>query len=144
VTSSENSQHIADWYTPTHLTHGIIFYLLVWLMLPKAPILVRFALALGIEASWEIFENTPFVIEHYRQQALAQGYVGDSVINSIFDSVAAAAGFLLASRLPALVTILLVLAIELVLLAAIRDNLTLNILQLVYPSEIIAKWQAGG
>src|SRR3989338_3453057 len=98
VLSAENSQQISDWYTFSHIIHGLLFYLGLWFFFPRMPMLWRFALAVGIEVSWEIFENTPMVIEHYRQQALAQGYIGDSILNSISDTIAMILGFLLAAR----------------------------------------------
>jgi len=143
VLSAENSQQLTDWYTFSHVIHGFGFYLLLWLIAPRAPFAVRLVLALGLEASWEIFENTPFIIDRYRQQALAQGYIGDSVINSVFDTLAMALGFVLARILPAWLTFALALTMELFVGVMIRDNLTLNIIQLVYPSEAISSWQSG-
>ncbi len=144
VSSAENSQQLTDWYTYSHVIHGLIFYFLLWLVAPSAPFGLRFALAIGIEASWEVFENTPFIINRYRQSALALGYVGDSIINSVFDTLAAAVGVVLARILPVWSTIALVIATELSLAYAIRDNLTLNIVQLIYPFEAISRWQTGG
>lgn len=144
VSSAESSQQLTDWYTYSHVIHGLIFYFLLWLVVPSVPFGVRFALAIGIEASWEVLENTPFIINRYRQSALALGYVGDSVINSVFDTLAAAIGFALARILPAWSTIALVIVTELSLAYAIRDNLTLNIIQLIHPFEAISRWQIGG
>ena len=144
VSSAENSQQLTDWYTYSHVIHGLIFYFLLWLVVPGVPFGVRFLLAIGIEASWEVFENTPFIINRYRQSALALGYVGDSVINSVFDTLAAVVGVALARILPVWSTIALVIATELSLAYAIRDNLTLNIVQLIYPFEAISRWQIGG
>jgi len=142
VLSAENSQQLTDWYTFSHVIHGFGFYLLLWLIAPRAPFGVRLVVALGLEAGWEIFENTPFIIDRYRQQALAQGYIGDSVINSVFDTLAMALGFVLARILPAWVTVALALTMELFVGAMIRDNLTLNIIQLLYPSAAISSWQS--
>jgi hypothetical protein len=139
----ETSQHLIDWYTYTHVLHGIGFYLLLWLIAPQTSIGLRFAIAIGLEASWEVIENTPVVMERYRQSALARGYFGDSVVNSVFDTVAAAVGFVLARYLAVLVVVVLVIMSELFAGYMIRDNLTLNIIQLIYPSEMISKWQAG-
>ena len=143
VLGPENSQQITDWYTFSHVIHGLIFYALGALALPRAPLLVRFALALGIEATWELIENSPTVIEHYRQQALAQGYVGDSILNSCSDTVAAAIGFLVARLVPTRVSIGLALAFEIFTAVTIRDNLTLNVVQLIHPVPAIAAWQQG-
>jgi hypothetical protein len=139
----ETSQQLVDWYTYTHVIHGCGFYLLLRLVAPRMSVGLRFALTIGLEGTWEIIENTPFVIDRYRQSALARGYFGDSVVNSVFDTIATALGFVLARILPAWSTIALVIAIELFLGYMIRDNLTLNILQLVYPTEAISNWQMG-
>jgi len=139
----EMSQQLTDWYTYSHIIHGIIFYFVLWLILPGAPFGLRLALAVGLEAGWEIFENTPFIIDRYRQTAIADGYFGDSIVNSVSDSLAAASGFVLARLLPAWATAALVIAMELFTGYMIRDNLTLNIIQLIHPAEAISRWQAG-
>jgi hypothetical protein len=144
VLSSENSQHISDWYIFSHVIHGFGFYFLLWLIAPRMPLGLRFVLALGIEAGWEVLENTPFIIDRYRQSALAQGYTGDSVINSVFDTLAAAFGFFLARLLPVWMIVVLAIATELFVGYMIRDNLMLNIIQLLFPSAAISAWQAGG
>jgi hypothetical protein len=140
----ETSQHFLDWYSYTHVIHGFGFYLLLWLLAPRAPFGLRLALAIGLESAWEIFENTPFVMERYRLSALARGYFGDSVINSVADTLAAAFGFVLAARLPVWSILVLAVALELFAAYMIRDNLTLNIIQLVYPNALVSRWQAGG
>jgi hypothetical protein len=142
ILGPENSQQITDWYSFTHIIHGFLLYLLLRLFVPRLPLGARFAIAIGLEAGWEILENTPFVIERYRQSALAAGYVGDSIVNSLSDSCMAAIGFLLARSLPTWSVVVLALVIELVLGYRIHDNLTLNILQLVHPSQAISRWQA--
>ena len=143
VSSPENSQQLTDWYTYTHVIHGFGFYFLLWLIVPRMPIGLRFALAVGLEAGWEIIENTPFIIERYRQSALAQGYVGDSVVNSVFDTLAGVFGFVLGRLLPVWSTVVLLIAVELFVGFMIHDNLTLNIIQLIHPSVVISDWQAG-
>lgn len=140
----ETSQQISDWYSFTHVIHGLAFYFFLWLVAPRSSMGLRFALAVGIEAGWEIIENTPLVIERYRQSALAQGYFGDSVLNSVCDSLAAIIGFLLARRLPVAVSVGLVVASEVFLAYMIRDNLLLNIIQLLWPSAALSQWQTGG
>ncbi len=105
---------------------------------------MRLTLAVGIEVGWELFENTDFIINRYREQALAQGYIGDSVINSCFDTIAMVVGFVLAWRIPAWTSVIALIAIESLMLYFIRDSLTLNIIQLIHPSDVISKWQAGG
>ena len=144
VLSSGNSQHLTDWYTFSHIIHGFLFYWVLTIVAPRLPLGTRLLLALGVEISWEVVENTPWLIEHYRQQALAQGYVGDSILNSVSDTVAAAVGFLLAWRLPIIATVAIGLGLELFVGAMIRDNLTLNVLGLFHQFEFVSIWQAGG
>jgi hypothetical protein len=141
IWSSELSQQIFDWYTASHIVHGILFYGLLRLVLPRAPVLVRLAIAVGIEASWEIAENSPWVIEAYRKQALAAGYTGDSILNSLWDTVSMMTGFMLARLLPWKATVALVLALEIVAGALVHDNLTLNILNFIHRFPAIEAWQ---
>ena len=144
VESNQNSQQISDWYSFSHIIHGFIFYgVLRWLM-PLRPLWVPLAIAIGIEGAWEIAENSPMIIDRYREVTMAFGYSGDSVLNSVSDTLFMVAGFLAASRMRWWVTAVLALAFELFTLWAIRDNLTLNILMLVSPVEAVKQWQAGG
>ena len=144
VQGPETSQQLTDWYIYTHVVHGIAFYLILWFVVPNAPVGLRLALALGLEAGWEIFENTPFIINRYRESAIAQGYFGDSVINSLSDTLASAGGFVLARISPVWMIGVLVVATELFSAYMIHDNLVLNIIQLIHPSEAISNWQVGG
>jgi hypothetical protein len=143
VRGSGNSQHLIDWYTFLHIIHGFLFYLMLWVQFPGMPVLMRLVTATGIEAAWEITENTPMVINHYRKQALAQGYVGDSIINSVSDTIAMILGFLIASRASVWVTVATALGLELVVGYSIRDNLTLNVINLIYQFDFIKDWQSG-
>ena len=143
VLSSGNSQHLTDWYTFSHIIHGFIFYAMIWYFLPKTPVWQRLFYAVAIEAAWELIENTPAVIEHYRRQALAQGYTGDSIINSVSDTCTMILGFLFASRMRASITIGVALALELFTGYMIRDNFTLNIINMIHVFPWIAGWQAG-
>jgi Protein of unknown function (DUF2585) len=138
-----NSQHIADWYTLSHIIHGFLFYGVGALALKGRPPGERLILAVAIEAAWEVFENSPMVIDRYREATIALGYTGDSVINSVSDVAWMALGFAFARRVPVWVTISVAVAFELLALAVIRDNLTLNVLMLVHPFEAIKAWQAG-
>ena len=142
VLSIGNSQHLTDWYTFSHVIHGMLFYGLFSLLFPRSSVGVRLLCAMTLESAWEIAENTPMVIEHYRQQALAVGYSGDSIINSVSDTCSMALGFVLAYKLPIITTVCIALFLELCALYFIRDNLTLNVINLIHPFEILNSWQA--
>ncbi|MEO6432361.1 MAG: DUF2585 family protein [Sphingomicrobium sp.] len=141
--SATTSQMIADWYSLSHVVHGLLFYGVLWLAARRLPIGWRFALATLIEAVWEVLENTPLIIDRYREATAALGYSGDSVLNSMADIAMMALGFLAARRLPLWASVTLVLALELVPLVVIRDNLTLNLWMLLWPSDALKAWQAG-
>lgn len=146
--SSENSQHLSDWYTPSHIIHGFLFYAGAWAIarwrgkpLAFGPALVA---AVVLEATWEVAENTDAVIQRYREATISLDYFGDSVINSVADIAAMWLGFWLAARLPVWLSVTLVLAMELFVGWMIRDNLTLNVLMLLWPIESVKAWQGGG
>ncbi|HEX5257236.1 MAG TPA: DUF2585 family protein [Sphingomicrobium sp.] len=141
--SPRTSQMLADWYSPSHIVHGLLFYAALWLLLRRWPMSWRFLAALLIEATWEVVENTPLVIDRYRETTAALGYSGDSVVNSVSDMLMMCAGFLVARKLPLWTSIIFLLVLEIVPLLVIRDNLTLNIWNLIAPNPAIAAWQAG-
>lgn len=142
VHSSENSQHLTDWYSFTHASHGFLLYAGLAAVGRRWPVAVRFILATAGEAAWEVFENTSFVIERYRAETISLDYYGDSVVNSLGDLIASDLGFLLAARVPAWVTLAAFVLLEGMLAYMIRDNLTLNVLMLVWPVEAIRSWQS--
>jgi hypothetical protein len=142
VHSSENSQHIFDWYSLTHVIHGFGLYFLIWLVLRKAPFALRLALAVAIEGIWEIVENSDFIINRYRTETIALDYYGDTIVNSVADTVSMMIGFALAARLATWNTFAAAVAIELTLAYLIHDNLALNIIMLVHPLPVIKAWQA--
>jgi hypothetical protein len=150
VQSSGNSQHLTDWYSPSHFTHGLIMYFFAWLLWRKWHLFggkpARWALpiAVVVEAAWEIMENTPMVIDRYRAVTVSFGYSGDSIINSAADIAWMIAGFLLATRLPAWASVVIAAGFELLTLWMIRDNLTLNVIMLFWPVEAIRQWQEMG
>jgi hypothetical protein len=142
VRSDENSQQLADPYTLTHLTHGVLLFALVGLAGRRLPIGTRVVAALALECGWEVFENTDAVIQRYRADTVSLGYYGDSVVNSMGDVLAAALGYAVAARLPVRLLVAGIVVVEGFLAAWIRDNLALNILMLLHPIEAIRRWQS--
>lgn len=142
--TSEGSQQFFDWYTPSHLLHGFIFYWLLWLVARRLDMGWRLVIAMLVEAAWEIVENTDAVIERYREVTISLDYYGDSVLNSVMDMLAMWLGFWLAMRLPVWASVAIVIGFELLTMALIRDGLALNIIMLLAPLEAVRDWQAGG
>ena len=149
VQSAENSQHIADWYAFSHIIHGLLFYGAAhllwrrWKLFDGAPTRWALPIAVAIEATWELLENSPLIINRYRSVTSSFGYSGDSIVNSMADIGWMVIGFWLAARLPWKASLAFALAFELFTLAMIRDNLTLNVLMLVWPVDAIRVRQAG-
>ncbi len=141
--SPKTSQMLADWYSFSHIVHGLLFYAALWLVARRVPVQWRFIAAVVVESAWEVIENTPLVIDRYRTTTAALGYTGDSVINSVSDILMMCLGFLLARKLPVWASIALLIVLELVPLAVIRDNLALNIWMLLAPSQALQAWQSG-
>jgi hypothetical protein len=141
--SPKTSQMLSDWYSLSHVVHGFLFYAFLSLLMRRWPVRLRFLAAVMLEASWEVLENTPFVIDRYRATTAAIGYSGDSVLNSMSDICMMVIGFALARKMPVRASLLLVIGLELIPLFAIRDNLTLNLWSLIAPSKALQSWQAG-
>ncbi|MEX0852222.1 MAG: DUF2585 family protein [Bauldia sp.] len=142
--SNQTSQHLTDWYTPSHIIHGLVFYFGLWLIARRWSIYLRGVIAVVLEVSWEVIENTPWIINRYRTVTVSLDYFGDSVINSTFDALAMVIGFILARALPVWASVAIVVGLELWTGYFIRDNLSLNIIMLLWPVQSILDWQASG
>ncbi len=141
--STDTSQQISDWYSFSHVIHGFLFYALLHYLTPRLPMATRLLISIGLEVGWEITENLPMSIQHYRQQALAVGYAGDSILNSVLDTVMMGIGFVMALRMPVWAVVVLGIAFEVFTIAMIRDGLILNIIGFVWTPAFIAQWQGG-
>ena len=138
---THNSQHLADAYTGSHIQHGFLFYLLFWKLRPQDSYMRRLTWAMLLESAWEIWENTPFIINRYRQDTISLDYVGDSVANSVADLWSCVLGYIGAGSLPLAASLLIYVGIEATMLVTIRDSLTLNVWMLVAPNDTVKNWQ---
>lgn len=144
IWSNECSQRFADAYSFSHIGHGLVFFGLLWLVARRLPVRFRFLIAVLVEAGWEILENSPIIINRYREATMALGYSGDSILNSVSDILMMSFGFFLAWRLPVWASVMLFIAMEVGCALWVRDNLTLNVIMLIHPIEAIKVWQMGG
>jgi hypothetical protein len=139
--SSHNSQHVLDPYTFSHILHGVLFCGVIWLFMRKASVKWAFVACVAMEVFWEILENSTFIINRYREATAALGYTGDSIVNSVSDTGCCAAGFVIARYLGLRRSILFFVITDIAMAIFYRDNLTLNILMLLWPVEAIKQWQ---
>ncbi|MEQ8898855.1 MAG: DUF2585 family protein [Roseovarius sp.] len=143
VGTEEANQQVLDWYAPSHLLHGLLFYAALWLVVPRVPVGWRLVIATVVECAWEIAENTDAMIQRYRDTTVSADYIGDSVLNSASDIAAMWVGFALARVLPVWVSVAVVIGFEVLTMLVIRDGLALNILMLLWPLEAVKEWQGG-
>jgi hypothetical protein len=141
--SAENSQHLTDWYSPSHVLHGLVFYLALYWLLPRRGLGTRLVLATLFEVAWEVIENTDAMIDRYREVTISLGYYGDSIVNSAMDVAMMWLGFMIAAVAPVWLSVLLFVAAELIVGIAIRDGLLLNVLMVVWPLDSVLAWQQG-
>lgn len=143
IWSTHNSQHIIDPYSFTHILHGVVEFWLIGLLLPRLALAWRFFIAVFIESTWEVVENTSYVIQRYREATMSLDYFGDSVINSAADILCCALGFWIAWKLRFWKSLGLFVLTELILILTIRDSLIINVIMLLWPIEAIKAWQVG-
>ncbi len=142
VWTKHNSQHFFDPYSFTHILHGFMFFWAARLIFKRGIgfTWMLFAAVLA-ECTWEVIENSAFIIDKYRSNTASLDYFGDSIANSIGDVVACIVGFWVAHKLQVWRSIILFLIIEAILMFTIKDSLLINIIMLIYPIEAIKVWQ---
>ncbi|WP_377510295.1 DUF2585 family protein [Octadecabacter sp. R77987] len=136
-----NSQHIADWYTLSHILHGVLIALVGRLVFPRVSFEVLLLIAVTSGIFWEIIEHTNWVLDAFRATTINAGYLGDSVLNAVCDYLFMLAGFFAAYNLRIPLVIVGVLVLELTAGLIGRDNLTLSTIQLIAPVDAINDWQ---
>jgi len=139
--SSNTSQQLLDPYSFTHILHGFLFFWLMLLLFKRLPGAWQFWLAVLLECTWEVIENSSFVINKYRTETAALGYEGDTIVNSLGDLTCALVGFLIARKLGFWRSVIVFLLVEVALTLWIHDSLLLQILMLVRPIAAIKAWQ---
>jgi len=144
INSAHNSQHVIDAYSFTHILHGVLEFWLIGLVFRRVPFAWRLVIAIFIEASWEVIENSSYIIERYRAATISLDYFGDSIVNSLSDITCCALGFSIAYKLKFRKSLALFVATELILIFTIRDSLIINLIMLIYPLDAIKAWQLGG
>jgi hypothetical protein len=144
VNSEHNSQHLIDPYSLSHVLHGVLFFGVLWLFRRRLSLNTRAVIAAAIEIGWEMLENSPIIIKRYRAATISLGYTGDSVLNSLADIASFVLGFYLARKLGLWRSVALFIVVELLMLWLMRDNLTLNVLMLLWPIDAVRRWQSGG
>lgn len=143
IWSPHNSQHLLDPYSVTHFQHGLVFYALLWALLRgRLEVRARFVAAMALEAAWEVLENSPLIIERYRQNTISLDYLGDTLGNSLGDLLSCALGYGTAAMLPVAGSLALFAALEVGMLVVYRDSLLLNVLMLLAPNQAIRRWQS--
>ncbi len=138
---TETSQHLVDPYSLSHVLHGILFFAALWLLRKKLSIRTCLFIALWVEIGWEILENSPLIIDRYRANTASLDYYGDSILNATGDILSMLFGFWLASKLRWYWSLVIIILLELGMLYFYRDNLTLNVLMLVWPIDAVREWQ---
>ena len=141
IWSSGNSQHIADWYTLSHIVHGLMIVPIGRVIFPRVTFPWLFAVALVTGVAWEIVEHTNFVLDQFRATTVNQGYLGDSVLNAVADYVFMMAGFFVGWMMRPLWTLALIVTLELSAAMIARDSLILEAVMLVHRFEVIEEWQ---
>ena len=144
IWAEHNSQHSFDPYSFTHVMHGLMFYAILAFVFRKKWPRARYLIAVALEGSWEVLENSSFIIDKYRESTVALGYYGDSMVNSMSDLLACSFGYAIAAFAPVYLSAGIFVLSETILAIVIRDNLILNIIILTWPIESIKAWQLGG